>query len=301
LLISLVPQRFEDGGWAGVPRFDWELRRVLPGLVSFNTRWPSLLRLRWIARRHPEAIVITGSETSVLVPDALRTIVVHHGSAQTHFDRDPQWRDRQARRWCRDQRDMYRHPNRWYVAAARWTSEQFTAHYGVPPAPVIPHWVERFDRPVRPARDRRVVLGDFRTFNKGRDALPALTARLPEFQFRNLACTYATRHQAYADADGYLCLSLSEGGSYALSDAEATALPIVMTDVGNCFEYDQARVIRWQDRDDAAAVAAALRDALRGPRGPSFFESWTLERWGAAWRRQVEEVRAQAFRVPVLP
>ena len=301
LLVSLVPRRFEDGAWSGVPRFDWELRRIFPGLISLNTRFPSRLRLRLLAARHPEAIVITGSETSLLVPSSLRTIVMHHGCAQTHYDRDPEWRDRRARGWCRDQREMYRRPNRWYVAAARWTAAQFAAHYGVPEPPVIPHWVEPIQRPRDPNRTRKVVLGDFRTFNKGRDALTPIAARVPEFEFRALSCTYETRMDAYSAVDAYLCLSLSEGGSYALSDAEAASLPIVTTDVGNYVEYQQARVIRWQDRNDPEIVTAALRQALREPRGESFFERWTFDRWAAAWRALVEDVRVLGRRPPLKP
>jgi len=91
-LISLVPQRFEDGGFTGVPRFDWELRRALPEIESINTKLRSRAWLRWLAWREPDAIVITGNETSLMVPETLRTVVLHHGSAQTHFDRDPGWR-----------------------------------------------------------------------------------------------------------------------------------------------------------------------------------------------------------------
>ena len=34
LVISLVRARFEDGAWSGVPRFDWELRKALPEMIS---------------------------------------------------------------------------------------------------------------------------------------------------------------------------------------------------------------------------------------------------------------------------
>src|SRR4051812_26564895 len=112
-LISLVPQRFEDGGFSGVPRFDWELRRALPAINSVNTKLKTRAWLRWLAWREPDAIVITGNETSLLVPEALRTIVLHHGSAQTHFDRDPAWRGATETRFCRLQREMYQRPNRW--------------------------------------------------------------------------------------------------------------------------------------------------------------------------------------------
>lgn len=298
-LVSLVPSRFEDGGFSGVPRFDWELRRALPELVSVNQGFRNRAWLRWLALRAPDTIVITGNETSLLVPDRLRTIVMHHGCAQTHFDRDPEWRGREPRAFCSAQRAMYSRPNRWYVAAAAWTAEQFSLHHGVPLAPVLPNWVEPMARK-NPPRARPLVIGDFRTFNKGQATVERLVAAAPEFEFRNLACTYDTRGEVYGAADAYLGLSLSEGGSYALSDAEATSLPLVMTDVGNHAEYKEARVIGWQVRDDVDAVRRALEDALERRRGPSFFEEWSLARWQRAWRELVERVADEKARAPLL-
>lgn len=298
-LVSLVPQRFEDGGFSGVPRFDWELRRALPGLESVSTKLKTRAWLRWLAWREPDAIVITGNETSLLVPDELRTVVVHHGCAQTHFDRDSSWRGATERAFCQAQRDMYRRPNRWFVATAGWTSEQFSAHHGVPLAPVLPCWVERIER-ASAKRARPVVLGDFRTANKGSDVLPALQQSIPHIELRPLVCTYETRKEVYASADAYLCLSMSEGGSYAMSDAEAADLPLVTTDVGNYREYTSSRVIPWQQRGDAALVSREIERALAEPRGPSFFESYSLEVWQKAWLRVVEEVADVPNRAPLL-
>src|SRR5262245_50181701 len=88
-LISFVPARFEDGAWSGVPRFDRELRRVFPELISLRVGARSRACLALLAHRRPDTLVITCNEASLLVPESLRTIVVHHGCAQTHFDRDP--------------------------------------------------------------------------------------------------------------------------------------------------------------------------------------------------------------------
>jgi hypothetical protein len=300
-LISLVPQRFEDGGFTGVPRFDWELRRALPEVNSINTKLRSRAWLRYIAWREPDAIVITGNETSLMVPDELRTIVLHHGSAQTHFDRDPGWRGSMERGFCRAQRAMYSKPNRWYLSAAAWTAQQFSLHHGVPLAPVLPSWVESMARRSQSGPNARpIVLGDFRTFNKGSEVIAKLGAARPDLEFRDLKCTYEQRKEVYGAADAYLCLSLSEGGSFSVSDAEATALPLVTTDVGNYLEYSESYVIPWQKRDDVAFVLAELDRALSGPRGPSFFEAWTFDSWRAAWREKVEEVADGKPRDPLL-
>jgi glycosyl transferase family 1 len=298
-LISLVPERFEDGGFSGVPRFDWELRRALPEVHSVNTKWKTRAWLRWLALREPDAIVITGNETSLMVPDALRTVVIHHGCAQTHFDRDPDWRGKMERGFCQAQREMYRRPNRWFVSPAAWTAQQFSRHYGVPEAQVLPSWVESIARRVT-NNARPVVLGDFRTVNKGSDVIARLRADVGKIDFRVLSFTYEQRKEVYANADAYLCLSMSEGGSFSVSDAEATGLPLITTDVGNYLEYSESWVIPWQKRDDTAFVKGELERALSTARGPSFFESWTFEKWRKAWRTLLEQVSDVKHREPVL-
>jgi hypothetical protein len=269
-------------------------------MQSVNTKLKTRAWLRWLAFREPDAIVITGNETSLMVPDELRTIVLHHGSAQTHFDRDPAWRGAMERGFCHAQREMYRRPNRWYLAAARWTAEQFSNNYGVPQPPVLPSWVESMTR--RASRHPRpLVLGDFRTVNKGSEIVAKLREARPNFEFRDLRCTYQQRKEVYENADAFLSLSLSEGGSFSVSDAEATTLPLVMTDVGNYLEYGASRVIPWQRRDDVALIVGELEQALSVPRGPSFFEEWTFETWRRAWRTRIEEVAGSARCAPLLP
>ena len=298
-LISLVPQRFEDGGFSGVPRFDWELRKALPEVNSVNTKWKTRAWLRWLAVREPDAIVITGNETSLMVPDTLRTVVLHHGSAQTHFDRDPAWRGKMERGFCQAQRDMYLRPNRWFVSTAAWTTQQFSQHHGVPEATLLPSWVESIARRVT-NNARPIVLGDFRTVNKGSDVIERLRAAMPGIDFRLLACTYEQRKDVYGNADAYLCLSMSEGGSFSVSDAEATGLPLITTDVGNYLEYTESQVIPWQKRDDTAFVSSEVERALSSPRGPSFFDSWTFDKWRKAWRTLLEQVADVKHREPVL-
>jgi hypothetical protein len=300
-IISLVPTRFEDGGWSGVPRFDWELRRAFPEIVSLRSRGG----FKWMWRRFREmrgrdVVVITGNENSLDVPEHVRCIVMHHGCALTHFERDPLWRSVTSRRWCRAQRKMYTLGNRWFVAAARWTAQEFSRHLGVAQARVIPNWVELIRRDPATRNSRPVILGDWRTFNKGSEVVKLLQTRLPHLDFRLLATDYHNRASVYGKADGYLCLSLSEGGAFSVSDAEATALPLVTTDVGNYLEYDQAQVVPWQERDNLERVVGAIETALRQPRGPSFFESWTIDRWRQAWRELITEVADSEPRPPLL-
>ncbi|HEY3253830.1 MAG TPA: hypothetical protein VGJ91_07775, partial [Polyangiaceae bacterium] len=118
--------------------------------------------------------------------------------------------------------------------------------------------------------------------------------------FRLLACTYDQRKEVYGNADAYLCLSMSEGGSFSVSDAEATSLPLITTDVGNYLEYTASQVIPWQKRDDTEFVKTEVERALSTARGPSFFESWTFDKWRKAWRTLLEQVADVKGREPVL-
>ncbi|HEY3254622.1 MAG TPA: hypothetical protein VGJ91_11765 [Polyangiaceae bacterium] len=288
-LVSLVPYRFEDGQFSGVPRFDFELRRALPEIESVRISLWTRAWLKWLAWREPDTIVITGGEDSLLVPSGLRTIAMHHGCAQTHFERDPDWRWGLPKRMCAAQRAQYALPNRWYVALAEWTAREFSRHYGVPQAAVLPSWVEPIEKTPR-AGERPVVLGDWRSINKGSGIVPRMRELAPHLELRQLKCTYQTRAARYAEVDAYLCLSLSEGGGFSVSDAEAARLPLVTTDVGNYLEYASSRIVPWQERDDAPLVLREVEQALATPRGPSFFDDWTFEKWRKAWRDLVTEV-----------
>ena len=163
----------------------------------------------------------------------------------------------------------------------------------MPVAPVLVGWVPGLGEPaaaISGKRARPVVLGDFRTWNKGRDSMRRLAAGLPDFEFRPLVCSYDTRGAAYAQADAFLSLSVSEGGSYAVCDAEVLGLPLVMTDVGNCREFQRAVVIPWQARDDVELVARALERALGEARGESFYARFRFEDWQSAWRALIAQV-----------
>ena len=143
------------------------------------------------------------------------------------------------------------------------------------------------------------MLGDWRTFNKGASLVDALADHMPDIEFKLLSCTYATRADAYAEADAYLCLSLSEGGSYSVADAESATLPLVTTNVGSYIEYEASEVIDWRDRDQLDVVTAALTRVLSGRRDASFFETWTKERCTDAWHDLVKEVASSGPREPL--
>jgi glycosyltransferase involved in cell wall biosynthesis len=273
---SLVAKRIEDGGWTGVCRFDAMLRRVFPDLRSV-TGLPLL---------DDDDIVITDNHLSLEVPRRIRTIVVHHGCAQTHFERDPAWRNDRTQKIVNLQKRMFQMPNRTWVAPSSWVANEFSK---VTPNKfrdihVVPHWVDPIvlasEKPARP-----IMIGDWRDPNKGATIWRKLADRNPQWTFRPLIFRDdAGRREQYGQASLYLSLSVSEGFNYAMADAEAAGLPIVTTDVGAYREFSDCEVFPWAKRDDVDYVATVIaRKLAAGRQKPSFYRQYTFEEWRGAW------------------
>jgi len=285
-IYSLVGKRIEDvppGGIAtGVTRFDELLRRVFPEMRSV-TSCPKELKKR--------DIVIADNHLSIQIPEGNRTIVVHHGCAKTHYERDPEWRTISNGFLVNDQRRMFCDENRTFVAPSAWVADQFLVvpQVGIRYNPkIIPHWVDPI--PELPESGKPIIIGDWRNHNKGSDSWKQLAALCPQWDFRPLDFhDDAGRSRAFGEASLYLCLSLSEGAGYSVCDAEAANLPIVTTDVGNYREFTDCEVIRWQDRDNLQIVSDAIERKLNAGRvKPSFYRDYTFESWKSAWESVIQ-------------
>jgi glycosyltransferase involved in cell wall biosynthesis len=267
----------------GVARFDKELRRVFPDLQSV-TKLPEMM---------PDATVICDNHLSMDVLEEIKTVVCHHGVAAVHFERDPKWRTAESRRSVLLQTGMFSMPNRTYVAPSQWVAGEFAeiiAQQKVMATQfIIPHWVETIDQ--LPKSGKPIIIGDWRDNNKGANVWRKLVKRCPQWEFKPLAFRNdADKRKQYGEASLYLCLSLSEGGSYSMCDAEAASLPIVTTDVGNYLEFDDCEVIQWQDRDNLDIVIEAIENKLKAGRGkPSFYRDYTFDVWKAVWNSVISQ------------
>jgi hypothetical protein len=290
MIYSLTAKRPEDvrpGEFGtGVVRFVGYLRQVFPDLVAVRPESTPFFT--------PGDIVIADNHLSLLVPAETPTIVVHHGCAQTHWQRDETWRTPQSERLVDLQEKMFTLPNRTYVAPSAWVRDEFVRHYDLPAeyAEVIVNWVPVI-APIMRRHKRPVVIGDWRDFNKGATIWQQIAALMPGCDFR--PCNFRTdaeRIAFYQNADLYLCLSLSEGGSYSMCDAEAAGLQIVSTLVGNAEEFTWHPYI--VNRTDAASSARTIEDVIcEGQMDDrSFFGDYPFTDWAAAWRSVVERARA---------
>jgi len=286
MLYSYVGKTVAQGGWSGVPRFDRALAIAFPEMISV-TQLPEGLT--------QGDVVITDNHLSLFVPENIPTVVVHHGCAATHFERDPQWRTDHNLDLVHMQGQMFSLSNRTYVAPSQWVAGEFRRQYGLGDRYrplIIPHYVAQIGH-YGPAKDARpVVIGDWRDWNKGADLWRKIAAACPEMDFAPLNFqTEKDRIRTYSFASAYLCLSVSEGGSYSVCDAEATGLPLVTTDVGNCREFQEAVAIPWPKRGDTATVVEAIRKAIQAGRRGSFYDAYSSRWWSALWHSAVEQAR----------
>lgn len=290
----------------GVPRFSGYFRRAFPD--TLNVTPGTVGAIEW---KHGD-VVVTDNGLSLLVPDAVRTIVVHHGCAATHYDRDYSWRNETTEKMVQAQNEMFCHPNRTFVAPSAWVAAQFRkiAPKGYEPR-IVPHHVPVIERrnfrlnPGGPTKADEMkakivgsilgvpagkpqIIGDFRNLNKGSGLIDKYREAMPQYEFRQLdfpGGDDAKREAFYRSADVYLCVSLSEGAPYAVADAEAASLPIVSTVCGNVAEFPPEDFYAIMDRADVDAVANAIRAAVQnGRRAASFYRDYTFEVWQRAWR-----------------
>lgn len=282
-LYHLLQQHWGAGSATGVPRFSRYFQQAFPKVVNIT---PNRLKQAW--KRGD--VVVTDNHLSLMVPDHVRTIVVHHGCAETHYRLDPAWRSDWSRQLVIDQQKMFDRPNRDFVAPSKWVKEQFEA-IKPPGIDARTYWIPHHVPLILGTKDtntRPRVIGDWRGHNKGEPCIPRLRELCPEIDFVQISFPPgddAAREKVYRSADCYLCLSLSEGGSYSLADAEAARLPIIMTRVG--FDYEFGRYgATICDRDDLPACADLIRASLTvGRTTPSFYEDdWGYFEWQNEWQ-----------------
>lgn len=263
----------------GVARFAQMLKRAIPEIkeVSREVDFTQVAHLESVDPLYPGDVVITDNHLSLEIPDGPRVIAVHHGSADAHYKRDATWRNKNTLKMVVDQEKMYARTTE-MVSPSMWVMGQFDDFDGT----LIPHWVDSI--PQLPKRGKPIVIGDWRDNNKGAGAWKKLAEANPQWDFKPLNFrTEADKLKQYGEASLYLCLSLSEGGSYSMCDAEAARLPIVSTNVGNYLEFSDCAVIRWQDRDNLKLVSDAIERKLNAGRKSCFYDSYSFEDWRAAW------------------
>lgn len=280
----------------GVACFDHILRSIFPDVVRFKPG----RKLRGGDR----AAVIADNHFVLDVPRGTPAIIVHHGIAQLHGERDLPWKKKNQRLiTAQAQMLLQRNPkNTAIVSCSKFCTDSFSQrnrayakfpHHSIPHTSALPQ-VPTKRRSIGEAT-RPVIVGDWRFPHKGKDLMGKLTKLLPDFEFRQMAigppkpfdaAKFAKRKvQFYREADMALVLSSHEGNSYFLLDALQMDLVCVSTDVGLAPELPNHLIanIDWRrsmvDRD-VRYVAESIRAAWENRQSPGVVNAYVLDKFG---------------------
>lgn len=296
LTASAYPQSI-----TGVACYDHVLRDVFPDA----RRWTGLPPPGANPKRLGRPVVLADNHMVLEVPPTMPALIVHHGVAATHAERDPPWGHKSRALLVRQQQMLtQRHPrNTAVLSCSKFCTAEFARHYAgrytqfanhaVPHTSALPQRV--WKRRAVPAGARPVIVGDWRLPHKGQKLLPRLRKALPEFEFRQMhvdaptpfdVAAFAQRKvDFYAAADMALMLSSHEGNSYFLLDAMQMDLVLVSTDVGLAPELDGGLVttLGWKRamaKEDVPYIAAAIRRAWKARRAPGAVSRACVELFG---------------------
>jgi predicted O-linked N-acetylglucosamine transferase (SPINDLY family) len=268
--------------FGGVPRFDYQLSLIYPDRLWFGPKQKQEL-LSYL-KINNNIIVITDNHLVCDIPNEYPTIVVHHGCARTHADRDPYWNETIKNYIVNGQDNIfkYRNPNNtWFVSISQFCSDEFQQFYKEKYTQFTRHNIinaseldeDNYKQEINNSESYKpVIIGNWTDYNKGSKIIQKLARKLKnEFVFKNIHIPNMTdinehnrlKSEFYKEADIYLCLSLSEGSSYALLDSMITNLLLIGTNVGLMYKdvpSDVGRVVNWERRDDVDYLVDIIRD-----------------------------------------
>jgi len=248
-----------NGTWpdiGGVARYDTQLKLIFPERVFFKGPQEKDKMLDFL-KKCENPIVITDNHLACDIPNEYPIILVHHGVAQTHADREPEWDQYWRDLCCNGQKKMlyYRNPkNTWTISCSQFCTDEFTKYYPeIYPKFLnkkILHCSELNEEIYKKEFNKKpIILGNWQNVNKGKHLIKKLKELLPEFEFKQLSVMPETnetlesfnkrKQEIYIKADLFLQLSICEGSSYSALDSLLTRQILVSTNTGFAYELNK--------------------------------------------------------------
>ena len=81
---------YDEGLYGGVERYDYQIKLAFPNRIFFQGPQQKNKMLHFL-EKCDKPIVITDNHLSMDIPNKYPLILVHHGSALTHAEREPTW------------------------------------------------------------------------------------------------------------------------------------------------------------------------------------------------------------------
>lgn len=314
-IISYCCDSYERGGIGGVARYDYTLSLVFKSRKFFKGPQEKGKILRYLAKcKNP--VVLVDNHLSCDIPNKYDVFILHHGSAATTAERNPDWGEPWRSLCTKGQEKMldYRDPKKTIMISTSISCKvDFLRHFGEKYAKfrVIDHLnTSELDENIykKKFNIKPVVLGNWCHVKKGSKVIPVIKDKLGDkFIFNQLRCSMKNgdieqfnkeKQKIYVDSDIFLQISSSEGNSFATLDALICGLVIVASDVGLFFRDvpDDCFVkMDWRRQDDPDYVKKCLEKAWENREELSknarkwYFENCNMEMFKEKWHKILEK------------
>lgn len=274
---------YQNNKYGGVERYDHQISIVFPDRVFFKGPQERNQLLDFLKIKGKDnVIVITDNHLSCDIPNEYDIVLVHHGSARKHAEREPNWNPYWKHLCCSGQDKMlyYREPNKTrIITISQFCTDSFAEYY--------PERYRLFEKTkilhtseLNETRFKSwnhtpsipIVLGNWNCENKGKTIVERLSKN-NTFIFKRLQVApirfdiknFNIRKQnIYLESDIFLQLSLCEGFSYSALDALLCGIPVVSSNVGlfyNDIPEDCFVKIEWERNNDLDYVMEKLKYA----------------------------------------
>lgn len=253
----------------GVARYDSQIKMIYPSRKFFLGTKDKNKMIKYL-KTCKNPIIITDNHLACDIPNEYPIILVHHGCAKTHAEREPGWDEYWKKLCCDGQNKMltYRKSlNTWIISSSQFCYDEFFKHYKENYLMFknikILHSSE-FDETMYKTNFNinPIILGNWTSENKGLSIVKELSKNI-NYTFESLSITpkknesivefNIRKQQIYINSDIFLQISLCEGNSYASLDALLCGLVVIASDVGLFYKDvpDDCFVkIPWEKNND---------------------------------------------------
>lgn len=271
---------YYKGNYGGVARYDYHISLAFPNYKHFTGPKQKNEMLEYL-KKVKNPLVITDNHLACDIPNEYNILLVHHGVAQTHAEREPGWCKYWKELCCNGQSKMlfYRNPKSTrIVSISQFCTDEFIKYYGdtylrFERKPIL-HTSELDETKYKIIWNKTpIVLGNWQGINKGEPIVNNISKNSKFFKFNKLNCKcdngniteYNKRkQQIYLNSDIFLQISTSEGNSYASLDALICGIPVVASDVGLFYKdmpEDCFVKIDWKRNGDEKYIEEKLKYA----------------------------------------
>lgn len=271
---------YDIENYGGVARYDFHIKNIFPNRKYFKAQQNKNQMLNYL-KNCTNPIVITDNHLAIDIPNKYPLIIIHHGIALSTPERVPSWSGKLRNLCYNGQKKMlfYRKPyNTSIISISTFCTDEFKKHLGNQydkfDYELILHTSELNENKYKKNFNKKpIVLGNWKTINKGLNIYKTLSKNQDFFTFQKLKVSnnnndindFNDRKQnIYLDCDIFLQISNIEGNSYASLDAIMNGLVLVASNVGLCYKdlpEDCFVKLDWKKNNDVDYVLGKLKYA----------------------------------------